>query len=126
MKLIFAIVNDDDDSKKVSSELSKSGFKVTKLNSTGGFLRTGNTTFLIGVEDNKVDEVIEIIKKNSKSRKQAITYSPLGTDFNISGNPEYCYNTEPFTNLSNIYNTPYVYEFIVVGSTIFVTNAITF
>ena len=62
MKLIYAIVNNDD-SHAVSSNLTKAGFSATKLASTGGFLMAGNTTFLVCSEDNQVDEIIEIIKQ---------------------------------------------------------------
>ena len=79
MKLIFAIVNNDD-APTVSAKITKAGFNVTKMASTGGFLLSGNTTFISGVEDEKVDEVIEIIKKYSKRRTQAVpvdfVYSP--------------------------------------------------
>ena len=54
MKLIFAIVSNDDSS-KVSKELTKNRFSVTRLATTGGFLMAGHTTFLIGTEDDKVD-----------------------------------------------------------------------
>ena len=68
MKLIYAIVNNDD-AHSVSSSLTKSGFQATKLASTGGFLMSGNTTFLICSEDDKIDEIIEIIKDHSHKRK---------------------------------------------------------
>lgn len=71
MKLIFAIVNNDD-SAVVTSKLTKNKFNVTKIASTGGFLSAGNTTFLCGVEDEKIDEVIEIIAKYSKKRVETI------------------------------------------------------
>lgn len=71
MKLILAIVHDDD-GPKVMDELNKNGFMVTKLCSTGGFLRAGNTTLLAGVEESSVDTVIDIITKSSKSHKQMI------------------------------------------------------
>ena len=70
MKLIIAIVNNDD-APTVSSKITKAGFNVTKMASTGGFLLSGNTTFISGVENEKVDDVIEIIKKYSKRRVQA-------------------------------------------------------
>ena len=79
MKLILAIVNNDD-SAVVSSALTKEKFTVTKLSTTGGFLRNGNRTFLIGVEDEKVDEVIEIIKSKSHSRKQYIAPTDAATN----------------------------------------------
>lgn len=69
MKLIIAIVQDEDTSRLVSS-LMKSGFGVTKLATTGGFLRAGNTTLLIGVDDEKLHAVMEIIEHVCKSRKQ--------------------------------------------------------
>ena len=57
MKMIMAIVSNDDSS-RVSSKLTNSGFSVTRLATTGGFLMSGNTTLLIGVADEKVDEAI--------------------------------------------------------------------
>ncbi|MDE6357901.1 MAG: cyclic-di-AMP receptor [Eubacteriales bacterium] len=69
MKLVMAIVKDDD-SFNIMNELSLAGHFVTKLASTGGFLKVGNTTLICGVEDEKVDDVIEIIKKEGHSKKQ--------------------------------------------------------
>lgn len=71
MKIILAIVHNDDNV-LVSSSLTKAGFQVTKIATTGGFLMSGNTTFITGVEDNQVDTAISIIEKYSKKRKQAI------------------------------------------------------
>lgn len=74
MKLVYAIVHSDD-GHKVMDELNKKGFSVTKLCSTGGFLRSGNTTLITGVEEDKVDEVIAIVEKKSKSRKEVVNPS---------------------------------------------------
>ena len=74
MKLILAIVSSDDGS-IVSSELTKAGFSVTKLATTGGFLMSGNTTFLVGTDDEKVDTVIDIVGTYSKKRKQMVPSS---------------------------------------------------
>ena len=74
MKLVFAIVHDED-GPKVIDGLNKGGFSVTKLCSSGGFLRSGNTTLLVGIEAEDVDTVLEIVKKRSKSRKQVISSS---------------------------------------------------
>ena len=71
MKLILAIVHNDDNV-LVSSALTKAGFHVTKMASTGGFLMSGNTTFIMGTEDDEVDKVIEIISKYSKKRMQSV------------------------------------------------------
>lgn len=74
MKLVFAIVHSED-GQKVMDELNKNGFSVTKLCSTGGFLKAGNTTLLVGVEEERLDEVMTIIEKKSKSRKQVVNSS---------------------------------------------------
>lgn len=71
MKLIFAVVNGDD-SAAVSKALSKNGFPATKLASAGSFLSAGNTTFLICVEDEKVDDVISVVQQKCHHRKQFV------------------------------------------------------
>ncbi len=68
MKLVIAIVQDQDTSKLVKGLMSKK-YRVTKLASTGGFLKSGNTTLLIGVEDEKLEEVTNIIEEICKSRE---------------------------------------------------------
>lgn len=102
MKMIFAIVHDED-GPKVMESLNKGGFSVTKLSSSGGFLKAGNTTLLVGIEDDKVDEVIEIIKKKSKSRKQVI---------NSSMTP---------SGMGGMF-IPYPVEVVVGGATLFVID----
>ena len=71
MKLLIAIVNNDD-SAVVSSALTKEGSTVTKLSTTGGFLMVGNTTFLIGADDDKVAKAKEIIKEYSQRRMHTV------------------------------------------------------
>ena len=71
MKLVLAIVSNDD-SAAVSSALTRNGFQVTKLATTGGFLMAGNTTFLTGVEDEQVDKVLEVIAEKSSKRTQIV------------------------------------------------------
>ena len=68
MKLILAIVNNDD-SAVASSALTEAGFSVTRLSTTGGFLMVGNTTFLIGTEDAECDRAIDILKHHCTKRK---------------------------------------------------------
>ncbi|MVP02156.1 MULTISPECIES: cyclic-di-AMP receptor [Paenibacillus] len=78
MKLVIAVVQDKD-SNRLSNALIKEGFRATKLASTGGFLRAGNTTFMIGIEDERVPEVFKVIKANCKVRDQLVTpVSPMG------------------------------------------------
>ncbi len=71
MKLIYAIIRYDNEDEVVSA-LTKEKFSITKLSSTGGFLRKGNTTLMIGTDDCHVDEAIEIIKKEC-GKRQSIT-----------------------------------------------------
>lgn len=78
VKLIVAVVQDQD-SNRLSSALTKNDFRATKLASTGGFLRSGNTTFLIGTDDERVDSLLELIKDNCRSRDQMVApVSPMG------------------------------------------------
>ncbi len=78
MKMIIAIVQDEDASRLVS-QLMKNGFGVTKLATTGGFLRAGNTTLLIGVDDEKLSNAMGVIEQVCKSRKQiASTPTTIG------------------------------------------------
>ena len=100
MKLILAIVSNDDSS-KVSSALTKNHFSVTKLATTGGFLMAGNTTFLIGTDDDRVDDVIRIIGMHSKKRTQMV---PSSASYGVG-----MYTSFPV-------------EVQVGGATIFVTN----
>lgn len=74
MKLVFAIVSNDDGN-TVMKELNKAGFSVTKMASTGGFLRAGNTTLLVGTEEDMVQPAIDVISKHSAKRKQ-IVFTP--------------------------------------------------
>lgn len=69
MKLIIAIVQDEDASRLIS-QLMNDGFGVTKLATTGGFLRAGNTTLLVGVDDDRFQAAMDVIEKVCKSRKQ--------------------------------------------------------
>ncbi|MGM8215732.1 cyclic-di-AMP receptor [Bacillaceae bacterium W0354] len=78
MKLILAVVQDKDANRLVDA-LSKSKFKTTKLASSGGFLKEGNTTLMIGCEDQYVDQALEVIKDNCSKRDQMVApISPMG------------------------------------------------
>ncbi len=84
MKLLLAIVNNDD-ANAVNSGLSRAGFSVTRIATTGGFLMTGNTTFLVGVSDGDVDKVSDIIRTNSKKRVQKIPFEWDGSGTQPAG-----------------------------------------
>ena len=75
MKLILAIINSEDATRVIRS-LTQDGFSVTKLATTGGFLSTGNVTIITGVEDERVEEAIGIIRDKSESRRQSIPSIP--------------------------------------------------
>ena len=107
MKLILAIINSDD-ANSVLNALTDNGFSVTKLSTTGGFLKVGNTTFITGVDDDRVDEVIKIIKSKSKKRKQSVpnatplevgTYSAIPFEITIGGATIFVLNVESFKKL---------------------------
>ena len=75
MKLVMAIVQDED-AYHIMDLLVEKNFRVTKLASSGGFLRAGVTTLISGVEDARVPELIEIIEKKCKSRTQIASVAP--------------------------------------------------
>ncbi len=102
MKLIIAVVQDKDSIRLIEALMMK-GYRATKLASTGGFLKEGNTTLLVGVDTPKVPEVLGIIRKTCKSREQLVTpLTPVG-------GPVDSY-------------VPYPVEVIVGGATVFVLN----
>lgn len=68
MKLIIAVVNKSD-AKLLIKSLLKGGFSVTKMSSTGGFLKVGTNTLLIGTQSERADQAIEIIKNTCKQHK---------------------------------------------------------
>ena len=107
MKLIYAIINNDD-SHSVSSALTKGGFSATKLASTGGFLMAGNTTFMICSEDDKLEEIIEIIRKHSHRRKQFVpnsasygigSYASFPVEVTVGGATVFVTNVERFEKI---------------------------
>ena len=88
MKLILAILNNED-SALASAALTEAGFTVTRLSTTGGFLMVGNTTFLIGTEDEDTERAIDILKKHCKKRKQVnSSTASFGVGMKHMGVPE--------------------------------------
>ncbi|WP_430609372.1 cyclic-di-AMP receptor [Enterococcus sp. DIV0876] len=100
MKLIMAIVQDKD-SNRLANEFIDANIRATKLSSTGGFLKAGNSTFIIGLEDERVQEALELIKKTCQSRKQYVS-TPMSLDISLDG------------------QVPYPVEVEVGGATVFV------
>ena len=111
MKLIIAIVQDEDASRLVSN-LMNEGYSVTKLATTGGFLRAGNTTLLLGVDEDRFDGAMKVIEKVCKSRKQIApspspmsgssstgAYVPSPIEVMIGGATVFVLNVEQFIKL---------------------------
>ncbi len=75
MKSIIAIVQSDD-AGALTDALREKNFQSTLISSTGGFLREGNATLLIGVEDEQVEQVLGVIKENCTTRTQFVNPMP--------------------------------------------------
>ena len=104
MKLMFAVIHDEDANKAVK-KLNQNKLGVTKLSSSGGFLKNGNTTLMIGVEDERVEEVMKLLESECAKRTEveiAAPYPPGGI---------------PMLNYSNV---PIKVE--VGGATVFVVD----
>ena len=104
MKLILAILSNDDAS-DVSSALTKENYYVTRLATTGGFLRAGNTTIIVGTEDERVQQCIDIIGEQSKRRTEIVPstasydvgrYSSFPVEVEIGGATIFVLDVEKF------------------------------
>lgn len=102
MKLVFAIVQGEDAGPSVSA-LNSAGISVTRYASSGGFLQQGNVTLLIGVEDERVEQVINLIRDNCRERNRYLTPIP------------------PMLEAGEMF-MPYPVEVQVGGATVFVVN----
>jgi uncharacterized protein YaaQ len=108
MKLIVCIVQDQD-STTLIEDLTEKEFRVTKLSSTGGFLKAGNTTLLIGVEDKEVEEALDVIKKNCKVREITTslltvtmpgdTYIPYPLEVKVGGATVFILDVESYIKI---------------------------
>ena len=76
MKLIIAIVQDEDTA-ALTEALVAGSFRFTKVSTTGSFLRTGNSSLLIGIDDGQVATVMNLLRRTCRRRTQvAVPYSP--------------------------------------------------
>jgi uncharacterized protein YaaQ len=75
MKLVVAVIHDRDQ-KRTRDALLKAGYKFTTIASTGGFLREGNVTMLIGSEEDDVDRLITMLGESSRTREQYVNVLP--------------------------------------------------
>jgi uncharacterized protein YaaQ len=79
MKLVIVIVHDED-SHELMKTLVENSIGVTKLSSSGGFLKAGNTTLLIGAQEDKLEIILDIVKKKCKTRKELVNTAPVFTE----------------------------------------------
>ncbi len=70
MKMIVCILQESDKD-EVAAALNKAGFPVTLLPSTGAYFRRGNATMITGIEDEKVEDAIQIIRDTVKEPEEA-------------------------------------------------------
>ena len=107
MKLILAIVSNDDAS-AVTSALTKNNFYITRLATTGGFLRAGNTTLIVGTEDELVEKCIKIIESEAQRRTEIVPstasydigrYASFPVEVQIGGATIFVLNVEQFMKL---------------------------
>lgn len=69
MKLVVAVVQDYDTGRLLTA-LSEERIGATRIASAGGFLRAGNTTILIGVEDERLPTALGLIERTCRRRSQ--------------------------------------------------------
>lgn len=79
MQLLLAIVQSED-ADLLCDRLTGQGFRVTRINTVGGFLERGNVTILVGVEDERVDQVMAIIRATCQTRRSFINPLPMTTE----------------------------------------------
>lgn len=100
MKLLFAIIQNEDE-KALTRSLVEQDFSVTRISSSGGFLKSGNATLMIGVEDGRLPAVLAIVNEKSQRRNSLLA----ATDFPMKGG-----------------GTPLPVEVEVGGATVFVVD----
>jgi len=107
MKLMIAIVANDD-ANKVQKALFKDKLFSTRLSTTGGFLRSKNVTFLIGVNDEKVPLTLQIIEEHSKKRSKLVpntivnefgSFSALPIEVEVGGATVFVLNVDQFVKI---------------------------
>lgn len=75
MKLIVSVVHSDD-APGLLEALTQRQYRATTIGTTGGFLREGNATVLVGVEADQVDDVLALIRENCRTRTQYMNPLP--------------------------------------------------
>jgi uncharacterized protein YaaQ len=79
MKAVIAVVQGQDTG-RVSQALRQKGIAFTTIDSTGGFLRERNATFMIGIEDQHLETVVDVLSANSHTRSEYVSSYPSAFD----------------------------------------------
>ena len=109
MKLVVAIVQGEDAGHTMHA-LNAAGIGVTRLASSGGFLQQGNATLLVGVDDERVDQVLALVRANCRERSRYLTpmppmvepgemLMPFPVEVQVGGATIFVLNTEQFEKL---------------------------
>jgi uncharacterized protein YaaQ len=109
MKLVIAVVQGNDAEPLLAALVDK-GYRATQINSAGGFLRERNVTLLIGVSDDRVDDVREIVRNNCHSRTRFVNplmpivepgefYIPNPVEVMVGGATMFVVNVERYERL---------------------------
>lgn len=109
VKMVVAIVHDHDAADLLEG-LTTAGFQATKMASTGGFLKEGNTTFMIGSDEEHIEEVLDIIRENCEARKKTVApmspvanslegYYSFPMEINIGGATIFIIDVEQFIKI---------------------------
>ena len=78
MKLVVTVIHDRDKQRTMDA-MRRAGHKFTQVASTGGFLREGNVTLLVGAEDDEVEALLALVAENCKTREQFVNLLPPDT-----------------------------------------------
>lgn len=79
MKMIMAVVQDIDADAAIDA-LIEAGYRITRIASTGGFFRQGNTTFMTGVEEDQVETVLDLVRGICQKRTRPLPVSPAAVE----------------------------------------------
>jgi uncharacterized protein YaaQ len=79
VQLMLAIVQSED-ADLLTKRLNSAGFELTRLNTVGGFLASGNMTLLVAMEDHQVEAVLDVIRLTCRTRRRFINPLPAGAE----------------------------------------------
>ncbi len=109
MKLVVAIVQGEDAGQTVQA-LNAAGISVTRLASSGGFLQQGSATLVIGTDDERVEQVLAVLRANCRARNRYLTpmppmvepgeaFMPFPVEVQVGGATIFVLNVDQFEKL---------------------------